>query len=92
MPTPEIRAFGKVSRSGGADFEGFAEGLHGEGDAVDLGGVAEVGEAVDGLRGGAEAAGELGGADMLADHFVQEQDLGGEAGGKFDEVLATLRG
>ena len=34
---------GKVPGSGGADFEGFAEGLHGEGDAVDFGGVAEVG-------------------------------------------------
>jgi len=45
----------------GADLEGFAEGLHRAGDAVDLGGVAEVGEAVDGLRGRAETAGQLGG-------------------------------
>src|ERR1039457_5461660 len=35
---------------GGADFEGLAEGLHGAGYAVDLGGVAEIGEAIDSLR------------------------------------------
>jgi hypothetical protein len=27
---------------------------------------------------------------VLADHFVQQEDLGGEAGGKLDEVLAAL--
>lgn len=61
---PQIRGFGKVARLSGADFEGLAEGLHGHGDAVDLGGVAEVGEAIDGLRGGAEAASEFRGADQ----------------------------
>lgn len=75
--------------SGGADFEGFAEGLHGKSDAVDFGGVAEVGEAVDGLRRSAQAAGEFCGADVLVDHFIQQQDLGGEAGGELNKNAYT---
>jgi hypothetical protein len=42
--TPQSSSGGLVS--GGADFQGLAEGFHGKGDAVDFGGVAEVGEAI----------------------------------------------
>src|SRR5579859_7311285 len=63
----------------GADFQGLAQGFHGDGDAVDFRGVAEVGETVHSLRSGAETAGKLGGTNALAVHFVQQQNLGGEA-------------
>ncbi len=50
--------------------QALAESLEGGGDTVDAGGVVDVGEAVDFLWGGFQAARQFGGADLLLDHLV----------------------
>jgi len=76
-----------VESSHRAHVEPLAERFQGGGDAVDSGGVLDVGEAVDLLRGGLQAPRQFRGANVLLDHLVEEENLGREAGGKLNDVL-----
>ena len=78
---PGLKGETRGTRLGGLEHEAFSEGAQGIVDAVDFGGVADVGEAVDLLGRGADAAGEFGGAHVLAEHFIQQENFRGEAGG-----------
>jgi len=58
------------NRSHGAHIEALTQRLQSGRDAVDAGGVLDVGEAVHFLRCGLQSSRQFRGADMLLDHFV----------------------
>src|SRR5438105_7258158 len=66
----------KVPRLGSFDVEAFAEGAQRLVDAVDLSRVPKVGEPVDLLLCCPDTPGEFGRANLLPQHFSQQQNLG----------------
>lgn len=75
-----------------SNLQRLAQRLQRPRNPVDFSGVAQIGEAIYFLRRGVEPPGQFSGAHPLPDHLIEQQDLGGNAGGQFDKLLARLDG